>query len=465
MGRTVEVAPGVVYTDVPDDVGDAEVRARAIAEGDIPDPGNGFSQFFIGAGKFFADRSGGLIANETPAPDTLPAALGGIAPAAAAGFLGGASVLGQAGIGAGLEAIREGSTAGSIIGQGVLSGAATGLTNMAGRVMRGALTAFKAQRAATAPVLAKIGGGVDDVLARTAAGAGGFQVADNINRQVLNKMYQRALGLGGTSDVVDDVVFAEARQGIAQLYNQALPTKPVNAAAAKALLAEIPPEAGPAVKEALAVIESAGDTIEPLGWQRVHSALREFRPLLVRSPWATWTQKLDDAITALDQGAAEAGGDRALLGIANQRYKLLSIGEEINSLVETGNVPAGELFRKLGARGWKGFGKRAAAENYTAGLLPETAQLFEVSKALAAEGRRLAVGSPTASRAALLGPAVVAGGGYLTGDLDAREAAGMAALGLVPRAAGTALLAEGTRGGLAGLVGQAAGQAVGSEAR
>ena len=302
-------------------------------------------------------------------------------------------------------------------------------------------------------------------MARTARGAGGFEMADQINKTVLSKAYQRSLGLPGAADKVDEAVFSEARAGISQLYDNALPTAPVDVTAAKAILAKIPKEAGPAINEALAVIKSAGGNLEPLGWQRLHSSLREFRPLLQKSPWATWTPAVDDVLTELDKAAANAGGDKVLLGIANQRFKLLSIGEEMNSLVETGEIEAGQLFRKLGAKGWHGFGKRAAAEGYTAGLLPETAHLLEVSKILAGEGRKLATGSATASRAALFGPGLVAAGGLATGQLDPKEAASMAALGLAPRLMGTALLAEAGKSGVTGAMGQAAGQLLGEGTR
>lgn len=458
------MAPGLTFDGVPDDVSDAEVRARAIYEGDIPDPGNGFNQFLIGAGKWYADRSQGLIANDVAAPDTWQATLGGVAPAVAGAYLGGGSVLAQAGIGAGAEALREGSTGSSIAGQGALSAGATGLTNMASRVVRGGLNAYAARKAMD-PLLSKAAGGVDDVMARTARGAGGFDLADQINKTVLGKAFQRALGLPGKADKIDETVFAQGRAGIAQLYANALPTAPVNVTAAETILQQIPKEAGPAINEALAVIKSAGGNLTPLGWQRLHSSLREFRPLLMKSNWATWTTAVDDVLSELDEAAANAGGDKVLLGIANQRFKVLSIGEEMDSLVVTGEIEAGQLFRKLGAKGWHGFGRRAAAEGNTANLLPETAHLLEVSKILAGEGRKLATGSATASRAALFGPGLVAAGGLATGQLDPQEAASMAALGLAPRLMGTALLAKAGTSGVQGAVGQEAGQLLGERMR
>lgn len=462
MGRQVEVAPGVVYQGVPDNVTDAEVRTRAIADGDIPDPGNGFNQFLIGAGKFFADRVPGMD-NSTELPGGWQSKVGYAAPSLPAGYLGGASVAGQALIGAGLERTRKGSSWGSTAGQGALSGGITGLTNMAGRVMHGALNAREAARAAQ-PLLTKGAGGVDDVMARTASGAGGFDMADAINKSVMNRATERAMGLPGNVGKLTEDTLAAARAGISQTYDDALPVKPVAVQAVRDALATIPKEAGPQVQNILKALGD-GETIAPAAWQRIHSQLREFRPQLNRSMWTTWTDSLDDALQAMDDAAAASGGDRALLGVANQRFKVLSQVEEINAVLETGDVPAGQLFRKMAAKGWRGFGKRAAGEGHTAGLLPETADLIGIAKTLAAEGRKVAGGSPTAARAALFGPGIVAAGGLVTGQLDPQEAAAMAALGMAPRLMGTALLAPATSSAVSGMAGQAGGQLLGNKLR
>lgn len=439
MGRTVTLDGGLEFTGVPDNVTDEQVRARAIRDGAIPDPGNGMDQFLIGAGKWFADRSGGRIPNDVAAPDGMAAMAGGMAVPVVASLMGPARVAAQAGIAGTMERFRSGSTWGSTAEQAGLGGVLTGAGNMAGRLL-GGMQAMRAARRGQVPLTARLKGGLEDVLARTTASAGGFEPATAINNGILNSSARQAMGLPGSIEPLTDDVFAAARQGIGQVYDTAKPSTPVDVSAAITALEEIPKEASPAVNDVLKMLKGVKGPVEPLGWQRAHSNLREARPAVARSLYATWAPKIDEVIGHLDEAGVAGGGDSGALKVANQRYKVLSNLEDINSLVETGQVPAGETFRKLGKRGWHGFGKQAAAEGSTRGLLPETAQLIQVSKLLAAEGRKLAAGSPTAGRLGLFGPAAAAGVGLISGQMDPKTAAGVAALGLAPRVAGAALL-------------------------
>jgi hypothetical protein len=259
-------------------------------------------------------------------------------------------------------------------------------------------------------------------MAQFARTTGGMNAALRQNQDVIVNQAGRALGLGDNAaarlggDVGEDFL-AAGRTAVNDTYLDAAPIREVDLTAAKEALEKVGEGVHPDI-DRLAAAWADETVLEPSFWQRQQRLLREAAGEV--RPNATVGHKaryIDEVIDALDMAAEQAGGSKQLLGQANQRYKLLATLEEINAVVEEGRLPAGELVRKLGREGFRGFGRRAVAEQAgRARLDPEIRQLIDYAKEIAKFDRVTAAGSQTSGREAVRSSLQDLFGGVLSAD-------------------------------------------------
>ena len=450
--------------------------------------GGAFNEFLIGAGETLSDLIPGLR-NDIRAPDTLAANVGRVAPVAAAGIgagfavpLGVGAVAAQAGIagafGTGRELAKAERTGEqfnliNVITDSAIAAATQGAFNVASRFVSGARRT--GQAAATRQPIGfprGAGGGPPGNLAtgtgRLVRGGGGLDIADAVNRRAVNFAGARALGL--PDDIARGVrafgedTLTEARKFLNIRYAGAAPTEAVAVGNAKEILNEVV-EAGLRDPDIASVLRVIGESnfIPANAWQGIQRALRDAASATRRNPsFAPWARRVDDAISALDEGAAAAGGNKALLTEANQQYKLLATFEETAALVETGQIPAGQVLRALGRDTFKGFGRRALAEGGEAakGINPAIRDFINVLKPVAKFTRESAGGSATAGRLLRFGGGGGAGVGAVVGGGVPGAAIGLLAGLALPPALGTAALGAGG-GVLSRFAGPVAAQSAG----
>lgn len=430
-----------------------QAEAETLAEGEAParpETGGVVDEFLIGAGKAFADRSFGLIPNDATAPDSLAAMLGGAAPLVAASFAlpgtGLAGIGSQGALAGGLEAIREGSSVGSVAGAGALGGAGTGVGAMASRVASGISRVVRGA-AGGRPLLTTATSRAGQSLNRTLRGTGAFGRAEEANQLLINRAGAKALGQ--QADDLGESVLGQAADDIGDLFEAGIPdAAQIDVTRGRALLDQVDFAGKARVLAGRDGNALAGKQLKPL-----LADLRAKSSVLKRSNKGDIAEELDFAIDALQDAAETAGGDKAALKLARERWKVLKNLEEISQVVETGNIPAGQLSRRLSRESRKGFGtgfKRGRLQ----GVSDETQELIGVTRALASD--KVPVGSPTASRALQFGPGALALGGLATGDLTPEQAAGLALTGLTPLALGPA--AFGVASQTAGRIGAGIGQ-------
>ena len=482
---------------VPDGLSRGGVQDWLIQQGASPESvgltteqaetGGAFNEFLIGAGETFSDLIPGLR-NDIRAPDTLAADIGRVAPVAAVGI--GAGFAAPAGLaavatqgavagafGAGREIAKAERTGErfdtvSVITDAAIAAATQGAFNVASRFISGGVRqgrAFATRQPIGFPRGA--GGGPPGSLAtgaaRTVRGGGGLAAADAVNRRAINFAGARALGLPddvarATAGFGEDTL-TQARKFLNIRYAAAAPTEKVAVGNAKKLLNEVV-EAGlrdPNIDDVLRVIGER-TTIDASHWQGIQRALRDASSATRRNPsFAPWARRVDQAISSLDEAAAAAGGDKALLAQANQQYKLLATFEETAALVETGQLPAGQVLRSLGRDSFKGFGRRALAEGGEAAknIDPQIKEFIDILKTVAQFTRESAGGSATAGRLLRFGGGSGAVAGAVGGGVPGAAVGFLAGLA-GPPAVGTAALGAGG-GVLSRFVGPAAAQAAG----
>ena len=457
---------------------------REVAEGTLPSGGRAFD-FGAGLAKFFFDRAPGMGGAFPDPADTFAATAGNLAaPIVAGGALGVATggqslllqMLAQGGLSAGIEGLRSEATPGDVGVAGTLGTLGTGVGGFAARVAtsiaRGA--GNLATRAAGAQSLRPVIDFADDLrggfinsIARARSGAGAFNFALKNNVKAMNERVARVFEFTDqaarrVTELGDDFL-RTARAAVNRNYKNAEPTGPVNVAAVRETVERIPARLTPGVKDTLNMIDDyAGEPIPATAWQPLQRLLRDTAGDLRGAPdGRAWARVADEAIDQLDASAALSGGNKALLGRANQQFKLLATLEEVNAVIEAGEIPAGQLVRLMGRNNFKGFGRRAIAEGLPKGIMPEIAEVLRAGKQMAKFSRDIAGGSATAGRQATFGPAQTAIQGLLSGDLPLGQAAVKAASGLVTPGIGrasTEAAGAGTRA-VAGAVGQAVNQA------
>jgi len=432
-----------------------EQAANEVGEAlQVPETGGAVDEFFIGAGRTFAERSFGLLDSDIEAPDSLAATLGSAAPLVGASFLvpgtGLAGIGSQAALSAGLEGVRQGSSFQSVAQQASLAGAGTGLGNLASRVVSG-ISRTARGTAGGKPVLTTAKTRFGQAFNRTLRGTGAFSRAEQANQTLINR--QAAAALGQQADNLSPGVLGKAADDIGALFEKAVPDNiNVNVTKARGLLDDVD-FAG----KGRILTGRDGTSITGKQWKALQAELRAKSSVLKGSNKADIADELDIAIDAYD-AAVKAQADLPLLKVAREKWKILKNLEEISQVVETGNVPAGQLSRKLARESRKGFGT-GFKRGKLSGVEPETATLLDTVKALASD--KVPVGSPTASRLLALGPGGVAVGGLATGQLDVQQASALALTGLAPQVLGPLAFGQSVR--FAGQLGAGLASAAGNE--
>ena len=414
----IEAHGGRVYR-VPEGLSEAGVKDYLISTGEArpedfgfqgPEAGGNFlTNTFLGMGEF-GSRVAGLPA-DIPAPGVggavgraVPYAASGAALAAATG---GASIpaqVGAQGLLAGGLSLAENKDPQAAAIDGLLASLLTGGTSILARSAgRGRAIREATQRnQAYAP---ELGRDAAQIAGFSRAGGGLNRILEQ-QQQIMKRLSARVFGFGGMADkfdTIDDAFLQQARTVVDATYRLGAPSDDVSIAAVKRVLGELPEGIDPRPADFLRLYQNA-DTIPASAWQGVQRTLRDVRATVARNPlYSGWTGKVDEAIGALDEAAELAGGDKFILGVANQRYKYLSTLEEVNAVVEAGELPAGELVRKLGRDGFKGYGRRAVAEGSET-MLPEIADVLDAAKQISKFNRATAGGSPTAGRLAVAKP-------------------------------------------------------------
>ena len=457
------------------------ITTEDFSGGTLPSGGKAFD-FMAGAGKFTFEHLPGMGGVFPEPPDTFAAKAGGMAIPAAAGVAagiasGGSSLLAQSaiqgGLSAGIELVRSGSTSGSVATAGATGAALTPVGNLAGRAMNSILSAGgrAATRAAGAPGLRPIidfaddlRGGFVNTVARMRSGAGAFNFALRNNVKAMNervaKVFEFTDDAARKVDELGPGFLKQARRVVNRNYKNAEPTEAFEAAAVKKTLERIPGRLVPDTEDAINMIDDyQGHAMPPETYQGLQRIIRDgARELRGTRDGRSWGRIADEALDQLDTSAAAAGGNKALLSRANQQYKMLATLEEVNAVIEAGEIPAGQLVRLMGRENFKGYGRRAIAEGLGDHIMPEIAEVLRAGKQMARFSRDIAGGSATSGRQATFGPAQGAVQGILSGEKGIGEAAVQAAGGmstpLIGHAA-TEAAGVGTRG-LTGALAQGA---------
>lgn len=367
------------------------------------------------------------------------------------------AVAAQATTAAGLEALREGSSPESITRAGVIGGGSQLGANVAGRVVSGIQNIRQARRLGQ-PL------GIDPALRGTTAqnvvrgleGSGGLNAVIRTNLRAINTRVAQALGFTDEAAIgireLDDAFLLTARNNVDEAYRAAGPVRDVDVTRAREILERMPDGADAEVAELLASIDGL-DAVPAASWQGLNRSLRDISARVGRNPlWSSHARTSEAALDALDIAAEAAGGSRAALGRANQQFKLLATLEEINAVVEGNVAPAGELLRKLGRPGFRGFGRRTIAEGNQR-LTPEIQSLIDDAKTVARFTRETAGGSATAGRQASFTAPASGVADIVTGDAPLR---GLMKIGLFPATRVSGVAAVGRSGpARVGTLGQA----------
>lgn len=487
---TINVDGVPQQVQVPDGLSKGGVQDWLIQQGATPEmvglpPNQGaetggfLDELLIGTGETLTDLMGENLRdlfgleNDIRGPDTFGTDLGRAVPAIGAAVAaplalpalatGLPAVAAQAGIAGLFGAAREKSRAdrtgqdfdlGAVGVDVALAGATQGAAGLIGRFMSGrsALnTAAKGRQPIGLPAGAS---NLERTTAQTIRGSGGLSAADDVNRKAINFDTAKALGfsdeVAATIDEFDETVFGQARRAIEATYDAAAPTGPVDVSGLKPILADLA-ERGLPDGDLNSIIKMIGKrtSIEANEWQGIQRALRGVSTRTGRNPvFGGLKSTVDEGVAALDEAAAAAGGNKALLSDANTRFKLLSTLEEIPAVLDTGQIPATQLLRKLSRESFKGIGTRAVAETKRIASAP-LRQLVRTAKTIARFTRDTAGGSQTAGRLLRFGPAATAaraGLGALAGGGTAGlpgAVAGAAGAAVLPPAIGRGLFATG----------------------
>ena len=289
--------------------------------------------------------------------------------------------------------------------------------------------------------------------AQAAQGGGGNAGALRHNARLVNQDAARAAGV--PEDMIpqvrnagfDEETLRAARGTINRLYDDAGPTELVAVGRLKVLLEEMIEKHSLPDAEIQQILNRIGDrtTIDPGAWQGIQRSLRDISVRIGRNPtFAGQRGLVDDAIDLLDDQAVASGANRELLGEANQRFKILATIEEINSVPESGQLPANQLIRKMMRDNFRGFGRRTIAEGADERLIPDVRRLIDTAKGASQLNRAIAGGSPTAARIGTFGGPLAGATAMATGVLSPGGSVllGLGGFGLMRGAAFAALGAE-----------------------
>lgn len=405
-----------------------EFAAQAVGEPiGRAETGGALNEFLIGAGRSYAERSFGALPSDIEAPGTPAAFLGGISPLVAASFAAPATIVGQGVMQGGLEAVRQGATPLSIGLSAAGGGLGQGLGQLAQRTVTG-IAGVAANMARSRPVVTTVESFFGKQFARSLKGGGGFARIDEFNQNLLNNAALKAIlaPVKKGAKITKEALNTGARR-IGRLYNDFYDSLPdvVDMSAAAKIVDDIPSSVLPRKARLLENLNSGTKQ----GYKDADAMMRDLVPSLKGNQAGQWS----DEIVRARQELTALGGDEALLREANKRWNILKTLEEMDSVVKTGDAPAGQLvsrFRRQNKRGLSGFVRGIRTQ------VDDVDDLADIAGILAADP--VPIGSETFSRAATLGPGMIALGGVMTGNLTPEEALGIAGLPLAGQVFGPA---------------------------
>jgi hypothetical protein len=290
------------------------------------------------------------------------------------------------------------------------------------------------------------------------------------NQQRVNRAFAKAAGVPenlldeAAANGMTEELFLASRRTTDELYELARPTSAVDVVEFKAVIQELI-DAGvpePELNQIIKMIDAGDPTsIAPEAWQGIQRRARDVRGSIASNPvWKGWRSRMDEAVDSLDQAAIDAGGDATVMSRANTQFKIRAIGRETPAIVEAGHVPAGQVARKMGRPGFRGFGPEIMATGFPEGADPDLVNLrralldaagFErnIAGGSATAGRNLALGGPvTAAAEAIADPSRAPGLAMKAGSLlGITQVAALASIGRAPQGP----IAQGVRGAAAQL--------------
>lgn len=364
----------------------AEQARRLPSEGRIGD-------FLMGAGSFIAQRTPGIAEHMQGGPlppDTTAANVGGAAPGIGLSFLvpgaGGAGMLAQGGLSAGLEALNPDSSKADVVKAGALSAAFTGVADLAGRAVSGIAARARARYGEAAARIVKTQSERLRTIADNFGGLGQF----NAQQQgVITKAWVRAIG--EKADDLAPEVRQRAAERIGKVMDEALPKGPVDITEAYALLDEIPGEVFPGKSRLMTTIAKAETS--PEAYQNAMRLMRDGVRNLARAA-PGWADEAVQGMNLLAEAGEAAGA--ANTRVVREQYKNLMSLEAISTVRRTGQVPALSAEQAIFSKYGPGVSRRGGE-----GLLPETVDAIQITQAAAGEAARRFRSSGTAERGAL----------------------------------------------------------------
>lgn len=335
-------------------------RAEAERYGGAMQPGGVVADFLGGAGEFVGRRLHRFGFPAIVAPETTAAGVGRAAPLTAASLAlpgtGLAGIAAQGLLAAGAEAADPQSTPGSIVGQGALAGAFTGIGDVAGRAVSGMAARV---RSAIETASRKAGQSIvrtqSETLRTMAETLGGLGAFNRAQQRIITRAGVEAIG--ETGDVLSREVRSTAARRIGAAMDAALPTGPVNVTDALDILDNIPSDVLPGKARIVSLVGKAARV--PRAYQDAMRALRDASRNVARSPNAAFASEVNLAMNFLGEAGEQAGA--ASTKVAREQWKNLVTLEAIPAVRRTGQLPAlsteSALFRSYGSgvsRGTRG---------------------------------------------------------------------------------------------------------------
>lgn len=442
MPKDMTLPNGVVVQDVPDNMTlggllDAMVQGGSVTALEAAEmlgqkqesvTSGGMEDFLVGAGEFFADRSFGLVDNSVRAPDTLSANLGRAAPLIIGSFalpgLGAKGVAAQGALGAGAEAIREGSSMSSITGQGALSAVGTGIGQLASSVVKGIGQAGANSIRQTLGT--KFG---SDFVRRVEAGisaGGGFDFLKRSAQKALNR--SGAASIGEKATELTPKVLLRAATRIGKEFDRLLPDDKVfDLSATKAGLDELGTKITGKLRTLANNIDDAGQSSGG-NLKNIRTTLQQ-KISALRGQNDDLADELSDVADALMSEIEDQITDPFAFRVAREQWKNLRLIEGLPNVRRFGNLTAGQANAAFARQ--SGYGTSFLRDTGT--VLPATQNMFNQVRSM--EVLAEIVGdSGTATRLAALAGIGATGGYLMEGDLEGASKG--LALGLAPLALG-----------------------------
>ena len=390
-----------------------------------------------GARSYASQRVPGMTPTE--APDTLGGAIGQAAIPVGIGMAlpgaGWAGVAAQGGAGAGLEALRSGSTPGSVAGSGLLGAGGAALGNMASRVATGIAAMAKSARGGTyLPT-------TSNTLRTLGGTTGGRALVENLNRKALTTSLAKSFGQDASA--ITPEVLLKGADDLSTEFQRLIPKNTVMDLTGPLTALQGTGKLGPKLTSLVPKNPTAATGQE---WQDLRRALQD-RITAARGSDNVLADDLSQVQDLLDNEAEAVLGPtfKKEFAAVREQWKNLKVAEELGSIKGSAEyaTPAA-LSQKLASKYGTTYLRDAG------GLRPETQALFDTTRMAAKDARGVTANSGTATRAGQVA-GLGAGLGLLTGATTPEAAALAAATAGAGQLAGIASVGrEATKAGATG---------------